>query len=474
MNELTALSPIDGRYAKATKPLRQYLSEAGLIRARVRVECAYLLALADEPALPFQLTDDERALLQQSCDKVSEDDVVLVKRIETEGVPAAGGREAIPATRHDVKAVEYFIKKKLAGTSLEAKSEWVHFGLTSEDVNSVAYGLMLRDAFEHAMLPGLLPVYEKLKESAKTYAALPMLARTHGQPASPTTFGKEMEVFVKRLERQVDALKVSSILVKFGGATGNWNAHQVAFPKADWPAFATRFVESLNAEGEGKKHFMRLEHNPFTTQIEPHDTYAELFDAYRRTNTILTDLAQDIWRYISDGWLVQEAKAGEIGSSAMPHKVNPIDFENAEGNFGIANALLEFFSRKLPVSRLQRDLSDSTVERNFGVALAHTLVGYASLAKGLERVRPDEAAFGEALAAHPEVLAEAIQTILRREGVEGAYEKLKDLMRGKKVSMMDIKVFIESLDVSEDVRKELLALTPEGYTGLAEQLAKGK
>jgi len=299
-----------------------------------------------------------------------------------------------------------------------------------------------------------------------------MLARTHGQPATPTTFGKEMNVFAKRLERQVDTLKNSSILVKWGGPSANYNAQMVALPEAEWLGLARVLVESLNAEGAEKKHFVRLELNEVTTQIEPHDTYAEMFDNLRRINTILLDLSQDMWRYISDGWVTQKPKDGEVGSSAMPHKVNPIDFENAEGNFGVANALFEHLSRKLPVSRLQRDLSDSTVARTFGTAFAHSLIGYRSLVRGFGKVGVNETALHEALAAHPEVLAEAIQTVLRVAQVEMPYEKLKALTRGKTVSMEDLATFIDGLDIRPELKARLRALAPGNYTGLASRLAR--
>jgi adenylosuccinate lyase len=412
-------------------------------------------------------TEQEQKLLRALAD-ISIEDAHIVKKIEREGY------EGVPATNHDVKAVEYFIKLKLKGTSLEDVLEWVHFALTSEDVNSVAHGLALRDAVEGVMLPALEEVRKEIISLARAHAATPMLARTHGQPATPTTFGKEMNVFAKRLERQVDTLKHSAILVKWGGPSANYNAQMVALPEVEWLNLARAFVKSLSAEGmEKKERFVRLELNEVTTQIEPHDTYAEMFDNLRRINTILLDLSQDMWRYISDGWVIQKPKAGEVGSSAMPHKVNPIDFENAEGNFGIANALFEHLSRKLPVSRLQRDLSDSTVERTFGTAFAHSLIGYRSLVRGFGQVSVNENALREALAAHPEVLAEAIQTVLRVAQVDMPYEKLKALTRGRAVSMADLAAFIDGLDIRPELKARLRALTPENYTGLASQLAQG-
>ena len=357
---LTAISSIDGRYHEASAPLAEYFSEFALIRYRVRVECEYLLALSKTPKTGVRKFSDKEVRFLKKLPAITLEDAQAIKSTEKE-------------TNHDVKAVEYFIKQKLAGTSLEDVSESVHFALTSEDVNSVSYGLMLRDFFEKGFLGGpMWDIAQGLDALAKAHAKTPMLARTHGQPASPTTFGKEMGVFLKRLQNQVDVFKHGKVLVKWGGATGNYNAHIVASPDVNWPAFSKKFIESFNEQGKGKKHYMRIELNEFTTQIEPHDTYAEYFDYMRRINTILIDFSQDMWRYISDGWLTQKAKKGEVGSSAMPHKVNPIDFENAEGNLGVANALFEHFSRKLPVSRLQRDLSDSTVERIFGIAFAHS------------------------------------------------------------------------------------------------------
>lgn len=464
---LTAISSIDGRYHSATEELAAYFSEFALIRNRIFVECEYLVALSAERKTGLRIFSPEEKKLLRALPDITVEDARIVKAIEKEGY---GG---VLATNHDVKAVEYFIKSRLRGTSLEDVSEWIHFALTSEDVNSVAHALSLRDFFENVYLGGPLQEIEKtLANLAKTYAATPMLARTHGQSASPTTFGKEMNVFLGRLHRQVDAFKTTSVLVKWGGATGNYNAHIAAAPDADWLAFSRKFIDGFNAGGREKKHYMRLALSEVTTQIEPHDTYAEYFDYVRRVNTILLDFSQDMWRYISDGWLAQKPKAGEVGSSTMPHKVNPIDFENAEGNLGIANALLEHFSRKLPVSRLQRDLSDSTVERVFGTALGHTIIAYRSLVKGLGKVSVNETLMLDVLRAHPEVIAEAIQTALRREGVEVPYERLKELTRGRQVTLEDFARFIDSLDVGVQFKKRLKALKPETYVGLAERLAK--
>ena len=466
LEPLTAVSSIDGRYRATAAALAGHFSEYALIRNRVLVECEYLRLLSGAAGVgvrPFTAPEVE---LPRTLAEISLEDAHIVKKIERDG------HEGIPATNHDVKAVEYLIKLKLKGTSLEDVLEWVHFALTSEDVNSMAHGLALRDAIEDVMLPALHGVQKEILALARAHAETPMLARTHGQPATPTTFGKEMNVFAKRLERQADTLKNSTVLVKWGGPTANYNAQMVALPDVDWLGLARAFVKSFNAERLARAHFVRLGLNEVTTQIEPHDTYAEMFDTLRRINTILIDLSQDMWRYISDGWLTQKPKDGEVGSSAMPHKVNPIDFENAEGNFGVANALFEHLSRKLPVSRLQRDLSDSTVARTFGTAFAHALVGYRSLVRGFGKVGVNEPALREALAAHPEVLAEAIQTVLRVAQVEMPYEKLKALTRGKTITMDDLTAFIDGLDIHPDLKARLRALTPGTYTGLASQLAQ--
>ncbi|MCR4280920.1 MAG: adenylosuccinate lyase, partial [Candidatus Kaiserbacteria bacterium] len=449
---LTAVSSVDGRYRDISAVLSEYFSEYGLIHKRLIVECEYLIALSETPGVGVRkLTKDEKVLLRE-LPNISVADGRIVKKIEKEGF------EGIPATNHDVKAVEYFLKKKLAGTSLGDIAEWAHFGLTSEDVNSIAHGFALRSALQGVIVPAIEDVRGVLEDLAKKHASTSMLARTHGQYASPTTFGKEMRVFESRIARQLEQLQTRTVLVKFGGATGNFNAHVASVPNVDWPAFAKKFVNGLNED-----YKIKIELNNATTQIEPHDTYAELFDNLRRVNTILTGFSQDMWRYISDGWITQKPKEGEVGSSAMPHKVNPIDFENAEGNFGVANALFEHFSRKLPISRLQRDLSDSTVERTFGTAFAHSLIGYKSLLKGLGKVSVNESAMLEDLQAHPEVLAEAIQTVLRKEGVDVPYEKLKDLTRGQQVTLADFAKFIDGLSVDQKIKKQLKALRPENY-----------
>lgn len=453
---LTAISSVDGRYHGISTDLSEYFSEYGLIRKRLVVECEYLIALSETAGVGMRkLTEEEKLILHQ-IPNISIEEAKEVKKIEE-------------VSNHDVKAVEYYIKKRLAATSLKDIAEWTHFALTSEDINSVAYGFALRSALQSVIVPEIDTVRKVLEGMACEQASVPMLARTHGQSASPTTFGKEVRVFEVRLARQLEQLRSRTILVKFAGATGGYNAHAVAIPDVDWRTFSKKFIESLNAG-----YVIKIELNPTTTQIEPHDTYAELCDNMRRINTILTDLSQDIWRYISDGWLTQKTKEGEVGSSAMPHKVNPIDFENAEGNFGVANALFMHFAQKLPVSRLQRDLSDSTVERAFGTAFAHCLVGYRALGRGLSKISVNKEAMLEALQAHPEVISEAIQTVLRKEGVEVPYEKLKLLTRGKKVALEDFADFIDSLDIKADVKKQLKALKPETYIGIAEQIAKEK
>lgn len=454
LSTLTALSAVDGRYRSAVEALAPYMSEYALIRYRVLVECRYLIALSKVKGVKIRpLTKEEEKLLLALPEGFTEEDASRVKELET-------------TTNHDVKAVEYFIKERLAETSLTDVCEWVHFALTSEDVNNIAYALMLSDALEKVIAPDLEEIRVVFDALSKKYAGTPMLSRTHGQSATPTTFGKEMRVFEARLERRMVGLGSIRILAKLNGASGNWNAHLVAYPAVDWMAFSASFIESFNS---GRTY--ALEANLTTTQIESHDSYVAVFDTLRRMNTILIDFSQDMWRYVSDGWIAGVPTEGEVGSSTMPHKVNPIDFENAEGNYGVANALFEHYARKLPISRLQRDLSDSTVERTFGTTLSHTHIAHRALLKGLGKIRVNEGAMREALQAHPEVIAEAIQTILRREGAEMPYEKLKELTRGKQVSLADLRSFVEGLSVSEEVKKELLALSPETYLGLAQTIA---
>lgn len=458
---LNSISPIDGRYRKTAEPLSQYFSEAALMRYRVIVEGEYLIALSDAKLIR-KFSDKEKTLVRSLC-SLSGKDAQIISDIESRGY------KNIKATDHDVKAVEYFIKDRLSSTSLEDVLEFVHFALTSEDTNNLAYGLMLKQSLDEIILPKLLEINESLNQLSKKYRSLTILARTHGQPASPTTFGKEFKIFVERLARQTSLLGRQKILVKLNGATGNYNAQSAAFPKVDWIKFSKNFIDQLNKHSPTGR--LILEANLYTAQIEPHDSYIETFDNLRRINSILIDFNQDIWRYISDEWIAQKPVEGAVGSSTMPHKINPIKFENSEGNLGLANSLFEFFSRKLPISRLQRDLSDSTVERNFGTALAHSLIAYEYLLKGLAGISVNEKKIGEDLENHPEVIAEAIQTVLRREGVKMPYEKLKALTRGKKTTLGDLRNFIDDLPVSKKIKLELKKFTPTGYTGLAEKLA---
>ncbi|HII15970.1 MAG TPA: adenylosuccinate lyase [Nanoarchaeota archaeon] len=460
MDKLEVISPVDGRYRRNTEPLAEFFSEKALIKYRLFVECEYLLFLSEHKQIGLrELSGQEKAMLKSLCN-LSLEDASIVKAIEVKGY------KDIKPTNHDVKAIEYFLKDKLGETSLKDALEWVHFGLTSEDANNIAYALMLGEGIKVVLLPAAEQVLQKVNELAIKYRHIPMLARTHGQPASPTTFGKEFKVFASRLERQILQLKSHDLLVKLNGATGNYNAHYAAYPDIDWPDFTREFIARLNA-GKG----LKLKPNLLTTQIEPHDSCAELFDTLKRLNNILIGFDQDMWRYISDDWLKQNPVEGEVGSSTMPHKVNPIDFENSEGNLGIANALLQFFASKLAVSRLQRDLSDSTVLRNMGVAIAHCLIAYNSAVKGLGKIDVNEAKVVAELESHPEVISEAIQTILRKEGVAMPYELLKELTRGKKVAMADLYALIDKLDVKEEVKARLKAITPLNYTGIAEALA---
>jgi adenylosuccinate lyase len=448
---LLALSPLDGRYAGKVDALRPIFSEYGLIKARVRVEVEWLLALSAEPAiieLPA-FADATVARLRALADGFSVADAARVKDIER-------------TTNHDVKAVEYFIKERLKDDAdLGPALEFVHFACTSEDINNLAYALMLHDARESVLLPKLDALIQKLRAMAHEHAALPMLSRTHGQTASPTTVGKELANVVARLQRQGEQLAAVSLTGKINGAVGNYNAHVASYPEVDWPSFAQRFVESLD-----------LDFNPYTTQIEPHDGIAEVADAQKRIGTICIDLCRDVWGYVSLGYFRQAVKAGEVGSSTMPHKVNPIDFENAEGNFGIANALCEHFAAKLPVSRWQRDLSDSTVLRALGTAFGHALVGFDALLRGLDKLSANSERLAADLDASWEVLAEAVQTVMRRHGLPEPYEQLKALTRGQGISADSMRAFVASLDLPETDMQRLLALTPGDYTGLAADLAR--
>ncbi|MEA9562843.1 MULTISPECIES: adenylosuccinate lyase [unclassified Xanthomonas] len=448
---LLALSPLDGRYASKVDALRPIFSEYGLIRARVKVEIEWLLALAAEPGIaelaPFSAAASQR--LRALADDFSVIHAGRVKEIER-------------TTNHDVKAVEYFIKEQLKDDAeLGPALEFVHFACTSEDINNLSYGLMLEQARRDVLLPTLDGITASLRTLAHAQAAQPMLSRTHGQTASPTTLGKEIANVVARLERQRKQIAAVELTGKINGAVGNYNAHLVSYPQLDWAAFAQRFVESLG-----------LVFNPYTTQIEPHDNVAEIGDATRRANTILIDLSRDIWGYISLGYFKQKLKEGEVGSSTMPHKVNPIDFENAEGNFGVANALFEHFSAKLPISRWQRDLTDSTVLRALGTAFGHTQVALDSLAKGLGKLTVNPQRLDADLDAAWEVLAEAVQTVMRRHGLPNPYEQLKALTRGHGITAASMQAFVESLELPEEDKQRLRTLTPGGYTGLAEQLAR--
>jgi adenylosuccinate lyase len=447
---LTALSPLDGRYAGKVEALRPIFSEFGLMHRRVRVEIEWLLALASNPKiveLP-SFNADQIDTLEAITKNFSVDDGERIKAIEA-------------TTNHDVKAVEYFIKERIgADATLAQAKEFVHFACTSEDINNLSYALMLRDARAQVLLPMFDTIIGQLRELAHANASLPLLARTHGQTASPTTLGKEIANVVARLERQRRQLAAVEISGKINGAVGNYNAHAITYPDVDWQAFSQRFVEGLD-----------LDYNAYTTQIEPHDGVAEYCDAVRRANIILIDLARDIWGYISLGYFKQSLKAGEVGSSTMPHKVNPIDFENAEGNFGLANALLGHFAEKLPISRWQRDLTDSTVLRALGTAFGHTLVALESLKKGLGKLTVNADRIAADLDANWEVLAEAVQTVMRRYGLPEPYEQLKALTRGRGITQDSMRTFITSLDLPADAKQRLLDLTPGSYIGLAAKLA---
>lgn len=448
---LTALSPLDGRYASKVDALRPIFSEFGLIKARVKVEIEWLLALAAEGGIselaPF--SDAATKRLRDFADGLSTADAARVKAIEA-------------TTNHDVKAVEYLIKERLKDDpELAPALEFVHFACTSEDINNLSYALMLRDAREHVMLPKLDGLIASLRDLAHTHAALPMLSRTHGQTASPTTVGKEFANVVARLDRQRAVLAATPMPGKINGAVGNYNAHVASYPAIDWVTFSKNFVESMG-----------LTWQPYTTQIEPHDGIAEISDVMKRVDTILIDLSRDIWGYISQGYFKQKLKEGEVGSSTMPHKVNPIDFENAEGNFGIANALYEHFAAKLPISRWQRDLTDSTVLRALGTAFGHSLIGFDALSRGLGKLEVNPERLAADLDASWEVLAEAVQTVMRRYGLPNPYEQLKALTRGQGINKASMREFVEALDLPADAKAELIAMTPGTYIGVAAELAR--
>jgi adenylosuccinate lyase len=451
LSTLSALSPLDGRYASKTQALRPILSESGFMHHRVKVEIAWLIALSEAGFAELKpFSEQAKMLLNQLGSDFSEEDAARIKAIEA-------------TTNHDVKAVEYWLKEKVSHLpELIAAAEFIHFACTSEDINNTSHGMMLKAARDNVMLPALDDIITKLTELAHENAALPMMSRTHGQPASPTTLGKEIANVVARLQGARQRIASVAILGKMNGAVGNYNAHLSAYPSFDWPSFSRKVIEQR----------LGLVFNPYTIQIEPHDYMADLFDAFARTNTILLDLNRDIWGYISLGYFKQRTKAGEIGSSTMPHKVNPIDFENSEGNLGMANAVLKHMAEKLPVSRWQRDLTDSTVLRNIGVGLGYALLAYDSCLRGLNKLEVNATKIAEDLDQSWEVLAEPVQTVMRRYGIENPYEQLKELTRGKGISKDALQEFITKLAIPQEAKDLLLAMTPASYVGLAEKLAK--
>ena len=452
INPIYALSPLDGRYAKSVEALRPIFSEYGLMKARITVELNWLKALAAEPKITEVpvFSDFTVAVIDKVINEFSLEDASAVKAIEA-------------TTNHDVKAIEYWLKERFSGVPEVAdSSEFIHFACTSEDINNLSHALMLREARENVLLPQLAEILTKLQNMAHEFAAVPMMSRTHGQPATPSTLGKEIANVIHRLNRQADKLQTQEFLGKINGAVGNYNAHMVAYPDVDWEALCQQFVEQD----------LKLTFNPYTTQIEPHDYMAEFFQTISRVNTILIDFNRDIWGYISLGYFKQRVKEGEVGSSTMPHKVNPIDFENSEGNLGMANAVLGFLAEKLPISRWQRDLTDSTVLRNMGVGIGYAVLGFSSHLRGLNKLEANPTALAADLDATWELLAEPIQTVMRRYGVANPYEKLKDLTRGKEgITPQILTMFVESLDIPTHAKAELLKLTPALYIGKAEALA---
>ncbi|OGE87901.1 MAG: adenylosuccinate lyase [Candidatus Doudnabacteria bacterium RIFCSPLOWO2_02_FULL_49_13] len=459
---LNSISPLDGRYEKYTKDLAPYFSESASMKYKVLMECEYLIALSETRGVGMRkLSAKEKKLLRNLYENFSIKDAQIISDIELKGY------KEIKATNHDFKAMEYFIKEKLGKTSLKDILEFTHFGLTTWDATHTAYTLMIGESMREVYLPALEEIAKKIGKLAKDNKNIPMLARTHGQPASPTTFGKEFKIFEERLSRQIGQIKNHVLLAKLNGATGNYNALHAAYPRIDWVNFSKKFIKGI---AQFRK--VKMEINLFTTQIEPYDSFVELFDMLRRINFILIGFNQDVWRYISDDWIAQQSVAGEVGSSTMPHKINPWFLENSEGNLGTANALFEFFARKLPISRLQRDLSDSTVLRSIGTAFGHSLIGFKYLNNQLARIVVNKTKMREDLNKHPEVIAEAIQTILRREGKRMPYEKLKELTRGKTLVLKDIYKFIDQLDIKPKIKAELKKITPENYLGLAERLAQ--
>ena len=442
--KLKAVSPVDGRYGKSTSPLSPYFSESGLMRYRLIIEIEYLIALSEEKKI-YELAHFSKLQIKRFRNiylKFNDDDAKKIKEIEKK-------------TNHDVKAIEYFLHDKIK----KQLHPWVHFCLTSEDVNNLAYSLMWKDALRDIYLPKLLLIHKQLKKFAKKYKKLPLLSLTHGELTTPTTFGKELAVFYKRLNRQIDQLKTQEFFGKFGGATGTWSAHIVAYPNINWVSFAEKFVKRLG-----------LNLNFITTQIEPHDSLSESYHQIIRVNNILIDLCRDIWFYISRGLLAQKKVSGEIGSSTMPHKINPIQFENAEGNLELANKLLGYLATKLPISRMQRDLTDSTTIRNQGVAMSHSFLGLNNILKGLDRITVNKIQINAELENHWEVLAEAVQTLLRKAGKPDAYEKLKSITRGKSVDVETVAEFVSGLNLSEQDTQTLLTLTPSSYIGLSSEL----
>jgi len=445
LNSLTAISPIDGRYRKTCASLGAYFSESALIKYRVRIEIEYFISLCELPLGRLDKFDHAQfPALRKIYIDFSEADAISIKDIEK-------------VTNHDVKAVEYFIKEKFDQLDLSEFKEFIHFGLTSQDINNTATPLMIKESVEDVYIPTITTILDRLKTLSEDWKEIPMLARTHGQPASPTRLGKEIAVFINRIEKQLEQLKAVPYSAKFGGATGNFNAHFIAYPEKNWLEFAQNFVNGS----------LKLDHSFPTTQIEHYDNLASLFDAFKRINNILLDLNRDMWTYISMDYFKQKIKEGEIGSSAMPHKVNPIDFENSEGNIGIANAIFEHLSAKLPVSRLQRDLTDSTVLRNVGVPLGHTILAFSSLLKGLNKILINKAAINADLEANWAVVAEAIQTVLRRENYPSPYEALKNLTRtNEKITKASISTFIDTLEVSDELKADLKLISPQNFTGI--------
>lgn len=445
---ITSLSPLDGRYAQKVSKLVPYFSEYALIKYRLIIEISWLLALSAEAGIPElpPFSNDQLKILENLIRKFDVKEAEKVKAIEKK-------------TNHDVKAVEYYMKEKLAKSSLKKHLEFIHFACTSEDINNLAYAKMIQDAGNQVLLPDMRKLVSEIKKLSKKWKKVAILSLTHGQPASPTTIGKEFQVFIAGFEHQIATLDKIKTLGKINGATGNWNAHTVAYPKVNWPRLSERFVKNLG-----------LGWNKYTTQIEPHDFQAEIYDAMARFNTILIDLDRDVWSYISRGIFKQKVIAGEVGSSTMPHKVNPIDFENSEGNLGLANALLRHMSEKLPLSRMQRDLTDSTVQRNIGVAWGYSILAYKSTLKGLSKLELNKKVIQEELEQNWALMAEPIQTVMRKHGVPNAYEKLKELTRGKQITKESVRKFIQGLRIPKEDKERLLKLTPQTYIGLADKL----